>query len=1517
MPDPTPQELIEIQVVPSAIQPEVSATGTDLILPPSRAADRLRHFPDNIYDTSPESHLSKFMKVLLGDSGVGRLRKLLSVHRLRSTLQGSHFYDLDRFYGPLFGLRRTPQERISLDPNKGVATREEWDDIYARDASFRSRIEQFARAIPFGPTPVGMELIAEAVLACDCEILEEYLRADNGFQSYEDLQEGYGENFLTPNQASVETDATPWAIDSGIDSLVQSDSWYYPDGFTPGGGNKSVEVQTTGGMDATFVGDFFVDITPGLEYTFALVAHTIGIQRTSPADDEGIFSSLSSPGDLQREVYVSIEWQENDGTPISTDDGDPTTVPFGVDTQVFVTAEAPLLAERAVLHVTVIDPDPGDFFYFDRFEFSLLNMADMENQTYLDLEGYGLPTLAGDDRRLFTVRAKRAITLAEAFDLTKVLDKLKPADARYQIETRNMGLYEAVPIREAVADSIYWEVISKITVLSPTSRSLLPYQVLSGDPEEQPKPPFSAYQGEAWSYVHHILGVAASYIRGGELFNMPPAQVVYTSGAEPTQYPPDASVLPTRMVQAGRAVSDAIILSYSYPFTSLGVQDRFLIEQRQDSPFNSIYVDGIPLDSLNRAINILGTIDPWQQNPEHRYWVTERPNRKPGDEMMTDETIEELRINLKSESRMNYISFEVSKFPHEAVVEVSPGGEIWHEVFRHRVTASTPAVFEEGLLGSIKEGHPHHSHPGHWEKVSHRIESQMVRAVRIRMKRIEGIPPVKVRRDPLTGRVAETTEMPYTLAVRSLDIGYRVSSRADFDFLGEGEILGESLDMLGSNVQFEVRELLPENALDDSDVTSWKSEPQPVSYAVVNFFLDTRDDSGEPQTIDRFFLDPTHTGPKFNIYYSNDPQESDGTDEFFEARTWTPIPRSYSLQKGFVHLPPTRAKYWKFEFTNLVAEPYECFVPMLRPTKFFPTAMVQSLKESASFGHAEEAMIPGMSTATALTEQTRYRDAIAALQQQTAQLDRSQYRPTEALYVVDPETQTRLRDSSWTFGFLPWHQDDSVYPRFDKVGKHEYEIVEVLHNLKVAFFAGLRTIKAYRVKVEADENTEIYFDCYNDVRNIEPGFTWAFNPGYFTALGTTPPVSFESRVMHSRSPVKAVQFATVQSDPTQLVPDHFFRNAAFWSTYTWDNPDFWTKIGNPHLIYSPGEYTVTVIRRASGAPLPEGSVSRTINRRMVDPVFSFRQLITNPDTGIEGMLSPLLPISPEGKLYVATRFTMLTSQTSPLYLQVYDSLGSLLVEKPLPARKGETVEEFIELNIENLGVNSIRVALGQKGVSDDIWKVAAVSVFEDSIIWEFSVNGGGDWVRANSIRNNDNGILTFPVPGNQLKYRARTYRENVWVSAIKVRPHYLGVGNARASANNRGPNLSVYDHDLPINDDPMFTQWKRPIPWWWFAESRRFPLLTIGEAASTEFNSVFGRPLFEQIDPITDEVEAKVVKVRGTADNLAPFISDEVTRSLNLSRLAEETVDEPTDEVEANTQFGVSDPIIAPIPDEV
>jgi hypothetical protein len=74
--------------------------------------------------------------------------------------------------------------------------------------------------------------------------------------------------------------------------------------------------------------------------------------------------------------------------------------------------------------------------------------------------------------------------------------------------------------------------------------------------------------------------------------------------------------------------------------------------------------------------------------------------------------------------------------------------------------------------------------------------------------------------------------------------------------------------MLGSPVELSVRENRASDLLQNR---MWKCEPQPFSYAVVNLYVDARDAAGNPQVIDRFYLDPITSGVTVNVYHTEDP----------------------------------------------------------------------------------------------------------------------------------------------------------------------------------------------------------------------------------------------------------------------------------------------------------------------------------------------------------------------------------------------------------------------------------------------------------------------------------------------------------------------------------------------------------------------------------------------------------------------------------------------------------------------
>src|SRR5699024_9504627 len=129
--------------------------------PPSSV--RMRHFFDGLYDLSAESHLSRFCKVLLGDAGAGYLQQVYLYARTQSVLATMRFSDLDAFYGDVLGLERMSWERTDPARYLTANTPSEWDEIEARDAAYRARIEAFSRSLGMGGTPSGLIGVATAL----------------------------------------------------------------------------------------------------------------------------------------------------------------------------------------------------------------------------------------------------------------------------------------------------------------------------------------------------------------------------------------------------------------------------------------------------------------------------------------------------------------------------------------------------------------------------------------------------------------------------------------------------------------------------------------------------------------------------------------------------------------------------------------------------------------------------------------------------------------------------------------------------------------------------------------------------------------------------------------------------------------------------------------------------------------------------------------------------------------------------------------------------------------------------------------------------------------------------------------------------------------------------------------------------------------------------------------------------------------------------------------------------------
>jgi hypothetical protein len=191
--------ILPLQAVPSdPTLPTLNST-TGLLSPDQATAQRMQHFPETLYDLSPQSHLVRFARALLGDSGAGQLRTRYTVARLQTTLGGTHFYDLDGFYGALFGAQRRVEEQLPINPMYQTAEPDEWDDIDTSDARYRERLYALAQSLPMAGTVPGLQQAAEALTGVECDVYETWRLIEAG-----------GKSTLGRTYDQVQADFTSW-----------------------------------------------------------------------------------------------------------------------------------------------------------------------------------------------------------------------------------------------------------------------------------------------------------------------------------------------------------------------------------------------------------------------------------------------------------------------------------------------------------------------------------------------------------------------------------------------------------------------------------------------------------------------------------------------------------------------------------------------------------------------------------------------------------------------------------------------------------------------------------------------------------------------------------------------------------------------------------------------------------------------------------------------------------------------------------------------------------------------------------------------------------------------------------------------------------------------------------------------------------------------------------------------------------------------------------------------------------
>lgn len=150
-------------------------------LAPQTTERRMRHFSQDVYNISPNSHLYSLIDALTGDAGAGSLKKELLFSQFNQKLDGIVFRDLDNIFGKIAGLIRYASESYRYDPANQQLTTEEWQEVMAKDSAYRARIRNFMIAIGMGGTPQGFRMMCRAAVGVDCELYEVSHYADSTF----------------------------------------------------------------------------------------------------------------------------------------------------------------------------------------------------------------------------------------------------------------------------------------------------------------------------------------------------------------------------------------------------------------------------------------------------------------------------------------------------------------------------------------------------------------------------------------------------------------------------------------------------------------------------------------------------------------------------------------------------------------------------------------------------------------------------------------------------------------------------------------------------------------------------------------------------------------------------------------------------------------------------------------------------------------------------------------------------------------------------------------------------------------------------------------------------------------------------------------------------------------------------------------------------------------------------------------------------------------------------------------
>lgn len=215
--------------------------------------------------------------------------------------------------------------------------------------------------------------------------------------------------------------------------------------------------------------------------------------------------------------------------------------------------------------------------------------------------------------------------------------------------------------------------------------------------------------------------------------------------------------------------------------------------------------------------------------PAQREWFSQP-------RMSSDPTIEVVQVNFKLPLSVSHVAFEA--------IRVSCRIEVWYQDrqnnWRQCLDQNRIPV---GIALSTTDA-------GSWYKFQSSVYPIVAKAMQFRLQRVK---------DNALGTSF------YSVGLRQTLIRRNVYDRTD-----GVQALETDQDALGNVIAKYIKDWDAAKAIDDKPATFWRSQPMPDPQAVCSLYLDLRTAQGDPQLIDKVYIDPVHTNQTLNLYYSND-----------------------------------------------------------------------------------------------------------------------------------------------------------------------------------------------------------------------------------------------------------------------------------------------------------------------------------------------------------------------------------------------------------------------------------------------------------------------------------------------------------------------------------------------------------------------------------------------------------------------------------------------------------------------